>query len=64
MNTIVKAGAIVALVITLSGCLATVATIGAGLATGVAAGCSDAEARRSINSDALSRVCGSAFAKP
>jgi hypothetical protein len=64
MNTIGKAGVIAALVITLSGCLATVATIGASLATGVAAGCSDAEGRRSANLDALSRICGSAFDKP
>lgn len=61
MKTLRNITLIVALSVALSGCLATVATIGASLATGLAAGCHDAQGKRSTNVEALKSICGSAF---
>ncbi len=44
-----------------SGCLATVATVGASLATGIAAGCDNAAGTGSANRSKVNDVCGSLF---
>lgn len=46
------------MIVPLSGCLATAATIGASLATGIAAGCDNAARTPSANSERVSSVCG------
>lgn len=48
---------------TVSGCLATVATVGASLATGIVAGCDNAATTVSANRSTVSGVCGSLFGK-
>lgn len=46
-----------------SGCLATVSTVGASLAAGIIAGCDNAAAAASANRSTVSDVCGSLFGK-
>ncbi len=46
-----------------SGCLATVATVGASLATGIAAGCDNAAGTGNANRSTVNDVCGSLFGK-
>jgi predicted small secreted protein len=43
----------------LGGCLATMATVGASIATGIAAGCDSAERTKGANKQTVSDVCGS-----
>ena len=47
-------------IIPLNGCLATAATIGASLATGIAAGCDNAARTPGANGERVSAVCGGA----
>lgn len=52
-----KALVVVATAVWLSGCLATVATVGASLATGIAAGCDNAAATAGESNARVSVVC-------
>lgn len=49
------------LMVSLSGCLGTVAIVGSSLAAGVGAGCGVAASNPNASRSAVSGVCGSAF---
>jgi hypothetical protein len=60
MKRLVLAALLCSVSVPLSGCLATAATIGASLATGIAAGCDSAARTPGANGERVSAVCGGA----
>ena len=60
-ETIIKAGGIILVTCMLQGCLATAAMLGAGLSTGVVAGCHNVSKNPNANLKTFESICGSAF---